>query len=392
MRRIPKKVWAVSTQAHYPAFEKMLRGLADRLGPGLLIAGSPRGKGTDRLEIVRGPGYRKGSLRERAESWLRFSAFSARKIAETKFRFLLVVTNPPIMPHIGWALSKVFGFRVGILVWDLYPKSLVDVGLLSNDHPIVRAWSFGNQFVYRDAVFVATLSDEMAEAVVQDGCEHSKVVVTPNWTDVEAIQPVEPQASAFRAEQGVLDRFVVMYSGNVGAGHALHGLVDTAERLKGDDRFCFFVIGRGLGLDELRQDVEEKELTSFRFLDYLPDEEFFDAIASADLAVVSQRPGAEAMSMPSKTYTAMAAGDAILALTKEDSSLGRLVSDQQIGVVCDPLNGEQIAEVLTRLADNPKQVEEMGKRARLIAEKRYSVDAAVDMFERLFRKGLEAGQ
>ena len=386
----PEYRWAVSTQAHYPAFERMAENLADRMGPGLLIAGNPRGEGTQNLDVIRGPGYQKGSLGQRARSWLRFAAFASRCIAEVRLDFLLVLTNPPIMPHLAWALSKLLGFRYGLFVWDLYPKALVDVGIVGPGHPVVKTWRLGNHFVYRDAAFVAVLSDEMVEAVVRDGCPRSKVVVVANWTDVEAIRPVPKGENRFLRREGVTDRFVVMYSGNVGAGHSLGGLVEAADRLRGDDRFCFYVIGKGLGLDAVRADVRRRGLDSFRFLDYLPDSEFFEAIAAADLAVVSQRPGTEAMSMPSKTYTAMAAGDAILALTDPASSLGRLVAEERIGVVCNPMDGEGIAAVLLQLADDQEKVDEMGVRARRLAEDRYSVAVAVSRFEALFRKAMEA--
>ena len=384
--------WVVSAQAHYAAFERMLDELSERFQPGCLLAGKRTGRRNRSLKVIYGPRYVRSSLRQRAASWLQFTGFSVVWLTRLTPRFVLVVTNPPIMPHVVWALSRARPFRFALLVWDIYPKALVDVGLLSDRHPLVALWHWANRWAYRSAVFVATLSAEMAEALVEDGCPREKIVVTPNWTDVEAIRPIPGERNKFRKEHGLVGKFVVMYSGNVGAGHALDGLVEAADLLRDDGRFAFVIIGRGLGLASLRQEVERRSLSSFLFLDPLPEEEFADAIAAADLAVVSQRPGAEAMSMPSKTYTAMAAGDAILALTKKTSSLGRLVSSEGIGVVCNPTDGEEIAETLLRLADNPEIVAEMGARARRLAEERYSVDAAVRKFEELFRKALETDQ
>ncbi len=60
------------------------------------------------------------------------------------------------------------------------------------------------------------------------------------------------------------------------------------------------------------------------------------AMQSAQVGIVSVRPGAEKAVLPSKTYSALAAGQAILAICPQQSDLADLVAGQDCGWVVEP--------------------------------------------------------
>jgi colanic acid biosynthesis glycosyl transferase WcaI len=99
--------------------------------------------------------------------------------------------------------------------------------------------------------------------------------------------------------------------------------------------------------------------------------------------VVIQAPGSEHLSVPSKTYTAMAAGCAILALTTPESDLAQLVTEHNAGVVCPRDDSTAIAATIRELVSAPERLETLRQNARRAAEEHFSTQVIVERFHRV---------
>ena len=106
----------------------------------------------------------------------------------------------------------------------------------------------------------------------------------------------------------------------------------------------------------------------------------------AQVALVTIAPGAERVVMPSKTYSALVAGQAILAICRRESDLADLVRQHDCGWVVEPGNPEQLAQTI-RLAsrsEDPSRAE----RAAVIARRYNFADAMAgyaDLMQKLLR-------
>jgi glycosyltransferase involved in cell wall biosynthesis len=164
-----------------------------------------------------------------------------------------------------------------------------------------------------------------------------------------------------------------MYSGNLGATHGLVGMTGAARQLGDRGDVHFLIIGDGLGVEEIRAATDG--LKNVTLLPPQPWERLRESLATADVAVVSQAPGTEHLSVPSKTYAALATGSAILALTSDDSDLARLVREDGVGSVFRHGDVPGIAAAIEAWADRPELLRPMRERARAVAESRYSHEA-----------------
>ncbi len=80
----------------------------------------------------------------------------------------------------------------------------------------------------------------MARRLVEGkGAEPRKVTVIHNWTDRAAIGP-EPKRNPWSEALGLADRFVVLYSGNLGLGQGLDSVLEAAARLSGTCPTCWW--------------------------------------------------------------------------------------------------------------------------------------------------------
>gem|GEM_PF-875402 len=141
----------------------------------------------------------------------------------------------------------------------------------------------------------------------------------------------------------------LLYCGNFGRMHE----VDTvAQVLRGglpagvklDFR------GNGAGFQELaRASAGCANASAVSFGGSLPDPEWLEAMIGADVALVTMKRGAEGIVMPSKTYSAMAAGQAILAVCPRESDLADTVIKHDCGWVIEPGDAAGLRALLESL-------------------------------------------
>jgi len=115
--------------------------------------------------------------------------------------------------------------------------------------------------------------------------------------------------------------------------------------------------GNGAGFRELEQAVRIARLGDrVRIASHLPDDEWAAAMRAADVALVTIRPGAEGLVMPSKTYSALAAGQAVLAVCPRASDLADTVLAHDCGWVVEPGDSAGLRRVLEQLIADPGEV------------------------------------
>lgn len=105
----------------------------------------------------------------------------------------------------------------------------------------------------------------------------------------------------------------------------------------------------------------------------LGPEEWERVMREADIALVTMIPGAEKVVMPSKTYSAMMAGQAILAIAPEASDLADTVRRAACGWVIAPGDVTALRQVLQQVQTEPDTVSSFQKNARSYALAHYSM-------------------
>lgn len=376
--------WAVVNQSQSPAFQGLLESLSRDLGPCWLYTGSPHATHSPVLHVQGGPRYGRGSWAERAWTWLSFTACAAKRVALLRPRpFLLFVTNPPFLPLVGWLGHELRGLRYALLIWDIYPDHVVQAGVLPAQHFAVRGWRALNRQALLAAEQVITIGDVMArtiEAQLDGKALRRPIRVIPNWADPDGIRPIPKSENALAEQYGQRDRLTVMYSGNMGATHQLGGLLAAARQLERESNASFILMGDGLGRPGLEAELQRHQLSNVRIVDSQPWDAFAKAIALADVSVVSQTSGSEHLSLPSKTYSSLAAGSAILALTSPGSDLGQLVTSEYVGKVAPPDDPVAIAAAIHELASDAGELAQMRQNARRLALERFNPDRVREMW------------
>lgn len=282
------------------------------------------------------PGKSKSNLARRA---LGFAAFSVVAGLCTLFAggigrrpAAVIAMSPPLTLGLtGWLAARLRRCPMIFNIQDVFPDAAVETGAIT-DARVIAAARWLERISYARADAVVVLSDDLRRNVASKvrRRDEAKVRVIPNFVDADAITPADRMTS-LRRELGIDDRLVVMYAGNVGFSQSL-GLVLDAARAMPD--VAFVVNGDGSARAQL--EIEAKGLANVIFSGYQPQERVPEVLATADVHVVPLRRGLGSVSVPSKTYSILAAGRCLVAAIDEGTEVTRIIAESAAGVAVPP--------------------------------------------------------
>lgn len=287
--------------------------------------------------------YSKKNIMQRVLTWsIGFWQSFFYILFHGKGALVIYVSNPPF----SYFSSLVLGNRFSVIEYDIYPDALKSIGI-KDGSLIYRAWKHINRKVFRRADHIFTLSDGMA-GLLAEYADKAKIKVIPNWGAITT-NPVPKAGNPFVKEHHLEDKFVVMYSGNIGYTHNVETLIDIAARLRDVVEIHFVIIGDGGKKAGLMKAVEELGLDNCTFLDWFPADRIVYSLSAADLSVVTLTDDAACVSVPSKTYNILSVGCPILCVAPARSEIGRLVETEQCGACYDKSQVEDMAIFILRL-------------------------------------------
>lgn len=279
------------------------------------------------VHVIKTVKYDKSSTLKRLLTWVGAFVHLLWVVwRRSKHCHLVLVSNPPLNVFVPLFTRKKFGF----IVYDLYPDSLFSQGFVKRNSFLGCWWMTKNKQIFAKADCVFTLSEDMKKAVAQYVAE-DKIKIVYNWAHNEHIRPIDKKENVFLTDLKLQDKFIVLYSGNMGMTHDIDVLVDVADRLKENEKIHFLFIGEGAKKAVVEEKVARYGLKNCSVLPYQPLEVLPYSMGAADLAVVTTDAKQSGLSVPSKTYTYLATGAALLCLAEDNTELARLTRERRIG-------------------------------------------------------------
>lgn len=291
------------------------------------------------------------------------------------------LTQPPLFGIWGSVLHRARNQPYSVLIMDLYPWVAVAAGLLDPNGLSTRLATKLARRTLSRAQRVIVIGRCMAERVERLGIASHRIRTIHNWADPSTVQPVPPEVNRLRRQHGLHDRFVVMYSGNLGVSHYFEDLLEVAFRLRHHERIRFLFVGRGPRLAEVRSGVEKMGLRNVLFLDFQPYERLSESLSMGDIHFVSLREGFEGLVVPSKAYGALAAGRPLLYQGSASGEIARVVEEHDIGEVIPQGHPEDLEAAILRAEQDHDWRQAAGARARSLTETRYGPAAALSSYE-----------
>lgn len=261
-------------------------------------------------------------------------------------KVVLLVEPTLLAAPVALGAARLVGARTVLHVQDLEVDAAFVIGHLANVGLLKRLGIAFERFCYRHVDRVITISNSMADRIVEKGVPLDRVSIVRNWVDLDHIHPLEG-SNAYRRELGFADDdFIVLYAGNVGAKQGLGVLLGAAERLVGNARLKFVIAGEGPAKPDLVS--RYGHLPNVRFLPFQPAERLNAFLNLADLHALPQDAGAADLVLPSKLGGMLASGRRIVVTADPETEMARFV--EGAALVVEPGNAAVLADAIEQAA------------------------------------------
>ncbi len=296
---------------------------------------------------------------------------------------LLLTTAPPFLYFLGYLTNLLFDLPYVCLIYDLYPDAAVELKVVSEKNLLVKFWDVINRIVWQKSQSIVVLSSTMKKRIV---AKHphlaNKIFVIHSWVDPNEIQPIAKSENWFARQHELTDKFIVLYSGTLGRCHDVDTILNAAKLLQ-DEPIQFVFIGGGAKWSYCVEKIREWDLNNFLFLPYQDRQVIPYSLTACDLSLVSIAPGLEGIVAPSKLYGNLAAGKPVAAICEPDSYLRELIAEAGCGAAFDNNDAVALAEFIRFLAENPMEVDLMGKAARTYLESHFTPEIIAEQYAQL---------
>lgn len=265
-------------------------------------------------------------------------------------------------------LCKKYGHYVPFIydLQDIFPDSLINANMTREGSLI---WKIGRKiedFTYRNADKIVVISEGFKQNIMAKGVPEEKIVIIPNWVNTDNVHPVSREDNVLFDRYNLpRDKFYICYSGNIGHSQNLELLVKTAKDLQQElPQVRFVLIGEGAEKANLEQTIREENIANMTVLPFQPYEEISHVFSLGDAGLVISKAGIGGSSVPSKTWSIMAAQRPVLASFDLDSELNRVVAQAACGITAAADDAPALKAAIRKLYNDKEMSAQMGKRGR----------------------------
>lgn len=291
------------------------------------------------------------------------------------------LTQPPLFNSWGLFLKLARRQPYVCHVMDLYPWVGFAAGVIQESSRLGSTLEHLAVEALKGAKHVVAIGRCMVERLAALGVARDRIRFIPNWANIEVVRPIAARSNPLRQKLGLQDKFVVMYSGNMGVSHAFDDLVEVARRLKALDDVVFVLVGKGVRSGELRRSTQG--LQNVRFLDFQPQELLSQSLSMGDVHFVSLRSEFEGLLVPSKAYGILAAGRPIVYQGSRSGEIGLMVNEEGAGTVVAHGDADGLEAAILKGRTDADWLTETGRRARDAAERKYCSEIFIRDYEQM---------
>jgi glycosyltransferase involved in cell wall biosynthesis len=311
----------------------------------------------------------KGNLVGRLINWFTFGILSFLISLTISPRLIIVGTDPPFLGIIAMMVSRIKSTPFIYNCRDLYPEVAVAMGKIKKHSLLGRTFSYFDKMALNSARLVVCLGPTMENKLKAKGVSEDRLRVISDWVDTSLIKPIPKNENPLLKKLGLQNKFIIMYSGNIGFSQDFSSILQALSVVKEDIYLIF--IGEGAAKKSLKSEVSSRGLKNVMFLSYQPLDALSFSLSMADLHLIPLKKGLAGTIVPSKIYGIMAAGRPYLTISDKESEAAILAKEFGCGLWGAPSEPNEIAQTISWAINHRDEIEKIGQAARQIAEMKF---------------------
>lgn len=268
----------------------------------------------------------------------------------TKADILFIDSTPPTQGFMATLLKKIKHIPMVYNLQDIFPDSLLYTGISTDRSLMFKIGRWMEHITYKNADKIIVISEDFKQNIMKKGVPENKIDVVYNWVDEKSVYHVDREKNILFERYNIdRNKFYIAYSGNIGLTQNIELLIEVANKIKDFKDIGFIIIGNGMFKAELETQVARRKLDNIIILPFQPYEEIANVFSIGDVGLIISKPGIGNNSVPSKTWSYMAAETPILASFDAESELCKLVKENNCGICVDAGDVEKFIEAILQM-------------------------------------------
>ena len=302
-----------------------------------------------------------------------------------KYDAIIIGTNPPFA-YLVIPFIKLFKKKSKILMWgfDLYPEAII----VSKNKLLTlfsKIFKYIAKFCYKYLDVIVDIGPCMRN-LYRKYNHNAKEETLPPWSFVEPNEILKSHTKT-RFELFKNANLTLLYTGTIGNAHDFDLFLQLARKLNSKNAslgFCF--AGFGNRFDDLKSQINESD-TNISIAGFVEtDKELEHRLSSADVMLISLKNRWTGISVPSKYFSALSMGKAVLFSGSKESALSIWTNKYNLGFQLQKDNLEKVADILCDIANNSKLISEIKKNSFETYQSYFSKKVICDKWSNLLKK------
>jgi glycosyltransferase involved in cell wall biosynthesis len=277
---------------------------------------------------------------------------------------VIIGTSPQMLAAVaGLWLAKLRRVPFILEVRDLWPESLIGVGLASSKHPLYRLIGKLAKMLYRHSDHVVVVSPAFKDHLHRYwDIPLDRMSIVVNGVEQDLFSPGEPDQRLL-SELGLAGKFVVSYIGTLGSALGASTILQAAELLRHLPEIAFLLVGDGADRERIERQVRDKKLRNLQLLPQQPRSAVPSFIVSSKVCLVVLR-DAEVFKtvIPTKMLEFMSCGRPVVVAVQGQAQ--EIVEAAQAGLCVPPEDPRALAAAVERLYRDEAEHERLGRNGR----------------------------
>lgn len=264
-----------------------------------------------------------------------------RYYSDIKFDLIMYSTPPITFCNVIEYIKKRDGAKSYLLLKDIFPQNAVDIGMMHKNGIkglLYRFFRNKEKKLYKISDYIGCMSEANIEYVIRHNPEinRDKVILCPN-----CIEPIDMSISTrarkhLRAKYGIPeDKTVFVYGGNLGRPQGIPFIIECLEKLKGNKRAYFLIVGDGTEFEKLKIFFDREQPENMKLMSKLPKDDYDTMIAACDVGLIFLDHRFTIPNFPSRLLSYMQAKLPVLAATDPNTDIGKVITEGGFGWWCE---------------------------------------------------------
>jgi glycosyltransferase involved in cell wall biosynthesis len=319
-----------------------------------------------------------GRLGALASKWVLSSlraALQMRPALRGRHFDLLIAFSPisAVAAQVLW-LTRRFGTRNYLVMWDFFPYHHRSIGLIPDGWPFAIARRLEQALIRRFDVIgcmsrrnVAYLQDHYALRPNQ------RAEILPIWGRIDA-PPTMSRERARTAFGLPHDKTIVVHGGQITEGRGIDDILAAAAIARREHpRLAFLLIGEGRLTGAVNAHIAEGG-DNVIYRPRIPRQEYLSVVSACDVGIVCTVRNVDVPTFPSKIIDYLRVGLPVVASVENSTDYGQFIEENGVGLAVSAGDPRAMVSAVSAIAHNAVAMKRMAEAGRRVLAECFNVE------------------